>query len=60
MEESKWAAVMQALAASILIVALGTLVPLMGLLLIPVVAVRTAVGAIASPLRRSPPRLLGN
>jgi hypothetical protein len=58
MEESKWVAVAQALAASILIVAFAFVVPLFGLMLIPVVALGTAARAIAPPLKRSTPRLL--
>ncbi len=58
MEESKWVAVAEAVVASIFIVALVMVVPLVGLLMIPVVIVRTVWGALASQLNRSPSRLL--
>jgi hypothetical protein len=57
-EESKWVAVAQALAASILIAAFAVVVPLFGLMLIPVLALGTAARAITAPLKRSTPRLL--
>ncbi len=59
MEDSKWLAVSEALVASVLIVALGTLMPLLGVLMIPVVVVRTVVGGLASLVSRPQPRLLG-